>query len=65
MYKVDIENKKLIEIPETLFSQLDIKERFDIQEWIEKTPGILSARHVPKQFSFSIQKFSYIENYTI
>lgn len=36
MYKVDIENKQLIKIPTTTFSFLNLKERFDIQEWIEK-----------------------------
>lgn len=41
MYKVDIDNKQLIKIPTTTFSFLNLKERFDIQEWIEKTPEIL------------------------
>lgn len=41
MYKVDIENKKLIKIPVTSFSALNLKERFDIQEWINGTPEIL------------------------
>ena len=41
MYKVDLENKKLIKIPKTSFSALSLKERFDIQEWIEGTPEIL------------------------
>ena len=41
MYKVDIENKKLLKIPSTKFSSLNLKERFDIQEWIEKSPEIL------------------------
>ncbi len=41
MYKVDIENKQLIKIPGTTFSSLNLRERFDIQEWIEKTPDIL------------------------
>lgn len=41
MYKVDIENKQLIKIRATTFSSLDLRERFDIQEWIEKTPDIL------------------------
>jgi len=34
MYKVDIENKRLIEIPATTYSMLNLRERFDIQEWI-------------------------------
>jgi len=41
MYKVDIENKQLIKIHATTFSSLNLRERFDIQEWIEKTPDIL------------------------
>lgn len=41
MYKVDLENKKLIEIPVTAFGSLKLKERFDIQEWISGTPKIL------------------------
>ncbi|HQG65577.1 MAG: hypothetical protein BWX99_01324 [Deltaproteobacteria bacterium ADurb.Bin151] len=41
MYKVDLENKKLIEIPVTAFGTLNLKERFDIQEWISGTPKIL------------------------
>jgi hypothetical protein len=41
MYRVDIENKKLVKIPVTSFSALNLKERFDIQEWISGTPEIL------------------------
>lgn len=41
MYKVDLQNKKLIKIPVTSFSALSLKERFDIQEWISGTPDIL------------------------
>ncbi len=41
MYKVDIQNKSLTELNKTRFSDLGLKERFDIQEWIEKTPSIL------------------------
>ena len=41
MYKVDISNKKLIKLEQTKYSTLSLKERFDIQEWIEKTPEIL------------------------
>lgn len=41
MYRVDIENKKLIEIPATTYSELNLRERFDIQEWIAGTPKIL------------------------
>ena len=41
MYKVDIDNKRLIKLNEASFTKLGLKERFDIQEWIEKTPSIL------------------------
>lgn len=41
MYKVNIKNKKLVKLSATGFSELGLKERFDIQEWIEKTPAIL------------------------
>ncbi len=41
MYRVDIENKKLIKIPATTYSELNLRERFDIQEWIAGTPEIL------------------------
>lgn len=41
MYQVDLEAKKLIKLNEINFSSLNIKERYDIQEWIEKNPDIL------------------------
>jgi len=41
MYRVDIENKRLIKLSPTQFSTLKLKERYDIEEWIEKTPEIL------------------------
>jgi hypothetical protein len=41
MYRVNIENKSLIALKPTKFSDLALKERFDIQEWIEKSPEIL------------------------
>ncbi len=41
MFKVNIEKKELIQLETTDFSNLGLKERFDIQEWIEKTPSIL------------------------
>jgi hypothetical protein len=41
MYKVDIDNKQLIQLSRSKFSDLNLKERFDIQEWIEKSPIIL------------------------
>jgi len=44
MYKVDIENKELISIPATSYSELNLRERFDIQEWIAVTPEILGEK---------------------
>lgn len=41
MYRVDIENKRLIKLSPTQFSTHKLKERYDIEEWIEKTPEIL------------------------
>jgi Endonuclease NucS len=41
VFQVDIKNKQLIELTPTSFSSLGLKERFDIQEWIEKSPTIL------------------------
>lgn len=41
MYKVDIENKQLIKLSSTQFSTLNLKEKYDVQEWVEKTPDIL------------------------
>jgi len=41
MYKVDIENKSLIKLKPADFSSLKLKERYDIEEWIEKNPEIL------------------------
>ncbi|MCD4825585.1 MAG: MmcB family DNA repair protein [Phycisphaerae bacterium] len=41
MYRVDIDNKKLIEVPVTSFTERGLRERFDIQEWIDGTPQLL------------------------
>jgi Endonuclease NucS len=41
MYRVDVKNKSLIALKPTSFADQALKERFDIQEWIEKTPDIL------------------------
>jgi Endonuclease NucS len=41
VFQVDIQNKQLIELTPTSYATLGLKERFDIQEWIEKSPGIL------------------------
>jgi hypothetical protein len=41
MYKVDIETKQISRLSPKQFSELGLKERFDIQEWIDKSPEIL------------------------
>lgn len=41
MFRVDVEAKQLQKLIPKGFSELGLKERFDIQEWIEKTPEIL------------------------
>jgi len=41
MYKLDAEGKQLIPLTPKSFGDLGVMERFDIQEWIEKTPSIL------------------------
>lgn len=41
MYRVDLKTKSLVALQPTGFSAQALKERFDIQEWIEKTPEIL------------------------
>ncbi|MCP5179911.1 MAG: MmcB family DNA repair protein [Pseudomonadales bacterium] len=44
MFRVDIENKRLIELTPTGFTAMGLRERFDIQEWIEKSPSILGEQ---------------------
>jgi len=44
MYKVDIQNKKLIQMTPTTFHNEKLKERYDIQEWIEKNPEIIDDK---------------------
>lgn len=41
MFKVNVEKKELVKLNPTNFYDLGLLERFDIQEWIEKTPEIL------------------------
>lgn len=41
MYKVDIENKNLIKMERTTFFNEKLRERYDIQEWVEKNPEII------------------------
>lgn len=41
MYKVNAENRQLVQLTPKSFGDLGVLERFDIQEWIEKTPSVL------------------------
>lgn len=41
MYKVDIANKRLIELTLVNFGDLKLTEPYDIEDWIEKTPKVL------------------------
>ncbi len=41
MYRLDIPNKRLIKVKTATYGELNLKERFDIQEWIAGTPEIL------------------------
>src|SRR3954451_7566931 len=41
MYKVDVQGKRLVELLPKRLSELGVRERFDVQEWLEKSPGIL------------------------
>lgn len=41
MYKVDIQNKNLIKLEKTTFFNEKLRERYDIQEWVEKKPEII------------------------
>lgn len=41
MYKVNVSDKTLTKLTATNFSSQNLLERYDIQEWIEKTPDIL------------------------
>ncbi len=49
MYRVDIENKRLIGIPATSSGELNLlnlRERFDILEWISDTSTV-RKEHTP------------------
>ncbi|MBE9114157.1 DUF91 domain-containing protein [Nodosilinea sp. LEGE 07298] len=41
MFRVDVEEKQLQKLTPKSFSELGLLERFDIQEWIDKSPEIL------------------------
>ncbi len=41
LYRINIDEKKLIKTKEVEFSSIGVKERYDIQEWVEGYPQIL------------------------
>ena len=41
MYQVDVKNKRLKKLTPIKFSEFEIRERFDIEEWVKKNPDIL------------------------
>jgi hypothetical protein len=41
MYKVDSKNKTLVKLDKVKYSDIGFRERFDIQEWVEKNPCVL------------------------
>ncbi len=41
MYQVDIENRSMSKLKSPTFSELNLRERYDIQEWIDGNPDIL------------------------
>jgi hypothetical protein len=41
VYKLDVGNKELKKMVPASFSEMELRERFDIQEWVDKQPEIL------------------------
>ena len=41
MYQVDISNKTMRKLNTPTFAELNLRERYDIQEWIDNNPDIL------------------------
>ena len=54
LYRINIEEKKLVRTNEVEFSAIGVKERYDIQEWVEKHPKILGEELliIGKELSF-------------
>ena len=43
MYKVNLHQKTLTKLVQKSYSELGLRERFDIQEWVESNPSILGG----------------------
>ena len=54
LYRINIEKKELVRTKEVEFSAIGVKERYDIQEWVEKYPKILGEELliIGKELSF-------------
>jgi hypothetical protein len=54
LYRINIEEKELVRTKEVEFSAIGVKERYDIQEWVEKYPKILGEELlvIGKELSF-------------
>ncbi|NCB66967.1 MAG: DUF4268 domain-containing protein, partial [Bacilli bacterium] len=54
LYRINIDEKKLIKTKEVEFSAIGVKERYDIQEWVEGYPQILGEELliIGKELSF-------------
>ena len=56
MYVLNEEVKKLVKINETKFSEHGLTERYDLQEWIDSDPTILSKELGEDEDLLIIQK---------
>ncbi|MEZ7767108.1 DUF4268 domain-containing protein [Haemophilus parahaemolyticus] len=56
MYILDEQTKELKEISETTFSENGLKERYDLQEWIDNNPRILAKELGTQEELLIIQK---------
>ena len=56
MYILEEQTKELKEISETTFSEHGLKERYDLQEWIDKNPEILAKELGDEEELLIIQK---------
>lgn len=43
MYKVDVANQTIQRLKKTTFFNERLRERYDIQEWVEKNPEIIGG----------------------
>ncbi len=53
MYKINLDNKTLEQLDERVFSELNLKERDDLQEWIANQPEVLGEELLIIQKEFA------------